>query len=904
MSNRLKSTVKNKVLIIVENAPVPFDPRVWKEASSLRDNGYEVTVLCPRDKGYERGYEFLQGVHIYRHPMPKEGNGLFGYLMEYGCALYWQLFYAWWIYLRRGFHVIQGCNPPDNIFLIALPFRLFGVKYIFDHHDANPELYLSKYEKKGPLYKIQVWLERQTYRFSNVVIATNQSYRNLAITRGGIAAADVFVVRNGPDLNTFKLVPPISDLKHGKRFLVGYVGTMSIQEGLDILLDVALHIKNQGRRDVHFTCVGGGPGLAGLRKMVEEKEVGDMVNFTGRVSDKVLLEILSTADVCVNPDKPCEMNDISTMIKIMEYMALGKPIVQFDLKEGRFSAQEASLYASNQNRVADFAAKVLWLLDNPVLRQTMGQFGLKRVAEELAWEYSVPSLLSAYERAFSKRTGGWLPLWLRGLRRRVRKNHRGGVTGQGRSNTTMAFDGSNKTMLTTADSTQPQGQANRLLLDHFRCPGSLVDLQVAGQLSDEAGYFRLGSNVICYGQCSSGLPAPAFKNGLHDAAEHVSGDASSVYLPFDPCQVVDNLRCERYVSPLSQAKWLAPAGLVGRMYYGVRPILGVAVRRHLQRLYFRRAKKIPFPKWPVDRTVEEIFERLLIYSMTSQNTTQVPFIWFWPDGAPSCTMITHDVETSAGLAFCGALMDLNDSFGIKTSFHIIPENRYQASPEFLEDIRSRGFEIDVHDLNHDGFLMSDRDEFLRRAERINSYGRQFGARGFRSAVMYRNVDWYDALDFSYDMSVPNMAHLDPQQGGCCTIFPYFIGKILELPLTTTQDYSLFHILNDYSINLWKEQIALILEKNGLISFIVHPDYNINQKARNVYSQLLRYISAMRSEGQTWIALPGEIAAWWRLRSEMKLVSVAGAWRIEGQGSERARLAYAVLNQGKLSYVKA
>jgi hypothetical protein len=200
--------------------------------------------------------------------------------------------------------------------------------------------------------------------------------------------------------------------------------------------------------------------------------------------------------------------------------------------------------------------------------------------------------------------------------------------------------------------------------------------------------------------------------------------------------------------------------------------------------------------------------------------------------------------------------------------------------------------------------MSDRDEFLRRAERINSYGRQFGARGFRSAVMYRNVDWYDALDFSYDMSVPNMAHLDPQQGGCCTIFPYFIGKILELPLTTTQDYSLFHILNDYSINLWKEQIALILEKNGLISFIVHPDYNINQKARNVYSQLLRYISAMRSEGQTWIALPGEIAAWWRLRSEMKLVSVAGAWRIEGQGSERARLAYAVLNQGKLSYVKA
>jgi glycosyltransferase involved in cell wall biosynthesis len=409
--------VKKKVLIIVENSAVPFDTRVWKEALSLRESDYAVTVLCPRDKGYPKGYEELAGIHIYRHPMPAERDGALGYLLEYGCALFWQFLYTWWIYLRRGFHVIQGCNPPDDIFLIALPFKLLGVKYIFDHHDANPELYFSKFEKQGPLYKIQVWLERQTYRFSDVVMATNRSYRDLAVTRGGIAPEDVFVVRNGPDLNTFKAVPPSPDLKHGKHYLVGYVGTMSIQEGLDILLDVALHIKSLGRSDIHFTCVGGGPGLAGLRKMVEEKDLGNMVNFTGRVPDKQLLEILSTADVCVNPDKPCQMNDISTMIKIMEYMALGKPIVQFDLKEGRFSAQEASLYADNQNRVADFAAKILWLLENPDARKSMGQSGLKRVAEELAWEYSVTHLLSAYDRTFSKRTERWLPLWLGGSRR-------------------------------------------------------------------------------------------------------------------------------------------------------------------------------------------------------------------------------------------------------------------------------------------------------------------------------------------------------------------------------------------------------------------------------------------------------------------------------------------------------
>jgi glycosyltransferase involved in cell wall biosynthesis len=395
--------VKKKILIIVENLPVPTDDRVWKEACSLQQAGYQVTVLCPRGQGHHRNYEFLDGIHIYRHPIPEEGNSYLAYMVEYGCALGLEALYTLWIYLRRGFHVVQGCNPPDNIFLVVLPFKLFGVKYIFDHHDANPELYLSKYEKKGLFYKVQVWLERQTFRCSDVVMSTNSSYKKLAVDRGKLEPEDVFVVRNGPDLETFKPVSPNASLKYGKPYLVGYVGTMSIQEGLDILVDVAHYLKNQGRRDIHFTCVGGGPGLAGLRQMVQDKNLGDMVNFTGRVSDEVLLEILSTADVCVNPDKPCKMNDISTMIKIMEYMALGKPIVQFNLHEGKCSAEEASLYADNENQVSDFAAKIVYLLENPEERKRMGDLGRKRVEEKLAWKYSVPNLLAAYERAFSKR---------------------------------------------------------------------------------------------------------------------------------------------------------------------------------------------------------------------------------------------------------------------------------------------------------------------------------------------------------------------------------------------------------------------------------------------------------------------------------------------------------------------
>lgn len=394
--------MKRKVLIIVENLPVPFDSRVWKEACALHENGYEVTVLCPRGKGWEKPFEVLEGVYIYRHPMPNEGSGSLGYLWEYGWALFWEFFYTWWIYLRRGFHVIQGCNPPDDIFLIAAPFRLFGVKYIFDHHDVNPELYLSKYGRKDMLYRAQLFLERWTYRCSDVVMATNESYRRIALERGGRSPEQVWVVRNGPDLEKFHPVAPDTTLKHGKQFLVGYVGTMSIQEGLDILLDVAAYIKKQGRHDIHFTCVGGGPGLAGLRQMVVEKELSDMVDFTGRVSDETLLQVLSTADVCVNPDKPCEMNDISTMIKIMEYMALGKPIVQFDLKEGRFSAGAASLYASRQSMVVDFADKILWLLEHPEERQRMGEIGRHRVETELAWKFSVKNLLEAYGYAFSQ----------------------------------------------------------------------------------------------------------------------------------------------------------------------------------------------------------------------------------------------------------------------------------------------------------------------------------------------------------------------------------------------------------------------------------------------------------------------------------------------------------------------
>lgn len=442
----------------------------------------------------------------------------------------------------------------------------------------------------------------------------------------------------------------------------------------------------------------------------------------------------------------------------------------------------------------------------------------------------------------------------------------------------------------------------KLISDRYACrTEDVAEFIVSGDLSQHSGYFRLGSDVV-YGRCSSGAPVEHATGSLHDALDHAVVEKSSVQLPFDPTQIVDSLQAERYFSDSNGHKKSLSAGqIVRNLYYLARPLMPVAVRKHFQRLHLRGWDQIPFPKWPVDRTVENVFDRMLALSMRSKGITKMPFIWLWPDGAPSCSIVTHDVETQAGVDFCPTLMDLNDSFGIKTAFQVVPEKRYPVPDSYLEAIRSRGFEVNIHDLNHDGHLFSERKQFLERAQRINQYAGQFQARGFRAAVLYRNIDWFDAFEVAYDMSIPNVAHLDPQRGGCCTVFPFFAGNILEIPVTVTQDYSLFNILQDYSIRLWQQQISLIREKHGLISVIVHPDYIIDQAARRVYSELLQYLSDLRSQGQTWIALPGEVNDWWRLRRELKLVDAGGHWRIEGAGSQRARLAYATLSNGAISY---
>jgi glycosyltransferase involved in cell wall biosynthesis len=391
-------TPKRRVLILVENLPSPFDRRVWQEATTLQANGYEVSIACPTGKGYEKHYECIDSVHIYRYDLPAEGSGALGYLVEYSAALWHSFRLAFKVRRERGFDVIHACNPPDLLFVVGGFFKLLcGTRFVFDHHDIGPELYEAKFGKRDLLWRLMVWVEKLTFRTADVSIATNESYKRIAIERGGLDPARVHVVRSGPKLDRLRIQPPKPELKKGRTYLVGYVGVMGKQEGIDYLLQAARHIVHDlGRTDVHFGLVGGGTSLDEMKQLAAELGVADHVTFTGRVPDAELLDILNTADVCVNPDVANEMNDKSTMNKIMEYMALGKPIVQFDLTEGRFSAQNASLYAERNDSV-DLARKIVDLLDDPQRRMAMGEFGRKRVTRELEWKFEAPKLLAAYE---------------------------------------------------------------------------------------------------------------------------------------------------------------------------------------------------------------------------------------------------------------------------------------------------------------------------------------------------------------------------------------------------------------------------------------------------------------------------------------------------------------------------
>ena len=390
-----------RVVIVVENLPAPLDRRVWQESQALRDAGYKVTVICPKMRGFNASAENIDGIQIYRHWITDEAGGFVGFIAEYASALWGEFWLLWKVWLKQGMDVIHLCNPPDLLFLVAIPFRLLGVKVLYDVHDLWPEMFEAKFNRRGWFYSMVRLAEKCTYKLANAVLATNETVKNVAMTRGGKSESDVTVVRTAPMFGNID-VDPDPSLKKGKQFLVGYIGVMGNADGVDYLVRAADHLVHVLKReDTHFLIMGSGAEYDNLVRLRDELGLQSYVDLPGRVTNEFLFTALKTMDLGAACDPKNSYNDGCTMNKTLEYMAFGKPQVLFDIIEGRASAQEAALYVK-ENSAEKFAEALVELLGDPERREQMGAFGKKRLFEELNWERSVENLTGAYSRLTSK----------------------------------------------------------------------------------------------------------------------------------------------------------------------------------------------------------------------------------------------------------------------------------------------------------------------------------------------------------------------------------------------------------------------------------------------------------------------------------------------------------------------
>jgi glycosyltransferase involved in cell wall biosynthesis len=387
-----------RILIVVENLPVPFDRRVWMEATTLKAAGYEISVICPQGKAYTKPYEEIDGIRIYRYPTPPPTTTKLSYA--------WEFPYCWTQTLRLArrawkegpFDAIHACNPPDTFFLIGLLYKLFHrVRFVYDQHDLCPELYLSRFGGNRSVYfGLLRALEWATYRSADMVISTNVSYKEHAAAVGGFPERDIYVVRSGPKASLLTPVEPRSPLKKGKKFLVCYLGVMAPQDGVDYLLRAIRHVVDVvKRKDVHFALIGSGDSYAAIKQLRDDLDLEDCVEMTGRIPDAEVAEYLSTADLCVCPDPLNPLNDVSTMNKVLEYMTFGRAMVSFDLKESRYSARDGALYATANDEI-EFGERIIQLLDDEELREEMGARNRERIKAELSWEHTSKELLKAY----------------------------------------------------------------------------------------------------------------------------------------------------------------------------------------------------------------------------------------------------------------------------------------------------------------------------------------------------------------------------------------------------------------------------------------------------------------------------------------------------------------------------
>jgi len=836
------------------------DPRIRRYVSMLVNKNYNVDVIMLREEENIKlkSTENLQ-FYLFRKRDYKKQEKI-RFLFEY---ILFTLFCGFILIKNHIFgaryNLVHLNNMPNFLLLAAIPLRLLGVPVLLDIHDTMPEIYQEKFSVKPShwIIRILIYEERYCMRLASYVITSEHTKLERLLTNG-LSQDKSLVILNLPDPEIFsKSFIKRESLKNDNEFRLVYHGTLAHRLGIDIAIKAVEKLKDK-ITNLRFDIIGDGEHRPELINLVNQLDLNKIVHFSpGKVPVEQLPEILAKADAGIVPNRDNIATSLMLPTKLLEYIYMRIPCITVQTKTIKYYIENNMVVNFKFNDTDDLAEKILFLYNNPEKRR------------ETAF-----NALKFYDKYnFESERRRYLQLVEKFIYQKFELDDK--IPAYGRN----SFD------------------------EYYRQPANFVKLCNSRIISDEQGFFCLDSRAICYGRASLEIPVRKSVSNLYNISKNIRVNDNNCFLPFDLDEVIYNFRNEKYTDDSFSSGKLSLKSIQREIYYFIRNnyLMPLTLRKNIQRYVLRDWHRISFPHWPVDRTVEAIFERILAFILKAGTVDKIPFIWFWPDGFQSCLMMTHDVESTSGRDFCTHLMDIDDSFGIKSAFQIIPEERYEVTEEFLESIRSKGYEICIHGLNHDGYLFHDRERFLERVKEINEYAKRYGAKGFRSPSLYRNQAWYDSFEFSYDMSVPNVGHLDAQRGGCCTVMPYFIGDILELPVTTIQDYTLFYILNNYSIDIWQQQIALILEKHGLISFLIHPDYIINERNCNVYRTLLEYISKIRVNEKIWTALPRDIDEWWRQRSNMKLVEVDGKWHIEGPGKERARAAFAMLDGDKIVY---
>ncbi len=735
------------ILMILENSGFPEDTRVSMEAFTLVEVGYRVSLIGPTGKRKDR-YELVNGVHVYRYRAPWQISGFFGYLYEYSYSLICAFFISLWIFLKHGFDAIHIHCPPDLNGLLGFFYRMLGKKYVMDLHDLSPELYQAQREGKGNqlVSKALLFFERFACRQAHSLIATNRTQNRIQIQRGGADPARCYVVRNGPNEQFTEYVEPNAQIRIDGKTMVGYVGTMGVQDGVDYLLRVMAIIK-ESRDDIHAVLIGEGTALPALKELVNELELEDHVTFLGYVPFDHVPACIAAFDICATPDPSNPYNDSCTTIKTMEYMALGRPTVSFKTSENELSAGESALYANDIN---EFALLICGLADDPALRERMGQVGKDRIMSSLTWGHQRLVLLDVYTDLFGSEAERLLPAAAHSAS--VDLSHR------------------NRPLLLTASE-------QRLPLScKFPYGGAL------GQFLEQ------------------------------------------------------QLEADCHAAQLRRSF---------RWYYQVRSVLPIGVRNQIQK-FRNQHLKIRQP-WFIPAGLEDAIDRL-----------DAPLKPIWPDGHDFALVLTHDVEEQHGFKSILKIADEEEKLGLRSSWNLVP-HKYRIDWGIIQELRDRGHEIGIHGYNHDGKLFFSKKIFDSRVPKINQALEQFGTQGFRAPMVHRNLQWMQALEIEYDGSCFDVDPYQPMPGGVGSIWPFQVGRFIELPYTLPQDHTLFVTLQETTAQLWQKKFEFIRRYHGMALMLTHPDYLVVPHLLKVYCDFLREVC---SYGNYWHVLPSEMASWY------------------------------------------